>query len=259
VQSSSFKLGQCVSKLPILAPVQMTSLEQINTPEITEQLSRFEELGGVIDFKFFKVSGTRSDLEAHLLTAQRTLELLVQDNVDYFNKLAQSSGTNRDTYFKVSVDHILANTGTQISPEQFFGPYFNFKEARPILLGKTGKPLQGVTVFSDYYYYDNVENNENIVLVHHNNKDYAKQGYADAFLSPPHCFAGNMTNLEIGKLFLEFNQFLFDDINKITVYSWSTDCSNYFEAGKEWWGSFFWTVHNPIKDWYIGVAASTTD
>jgi len=238
---------------------QMTSVEQINTSDITEQLSRFDDLGGVIDFKLFKVSGTNSVLERHLLTAQRTLELLAQDNDNYFTKLAQSLGTNRDAYFKVSANHILADTGTQILPEQFFGPYFNFKEARPILLGKTGKPFQGVTAFIDYYYYDNVENNENIVIVHHNNNDYTTQGYTDAFLSPPHYFAGNMTNLEIGKLFLEFNQFLFDDINKITVYSWPTDCSNYFEAGKEWWGSFFWTVHNPIKDWYIGIAASTTD
>jgi len=237
----------------------MTSTEQINTSEITEGLSRFEDLGGVIDFKFFKISGANSDFEGHLLTAQRTLELLRQDNDDYFDKLAQSLGTNRDTYFKISVNPIMADTGIELTPEQFFGPYFNFKEGRPILLGKTGKSFQGVIAFIDYYYYDDFEKNESIVIVHHNNKEYTTQGYTDAFLSPPHYFGGNMTNHEIGKLFLEFNQFFFDDINKITVYSWPTDRSNYFESGKEWWGSFFWTVHNPIKDWYIGIAASTTD
>lgn len=237
----------------------MTSAEQIITSEITEKLSKLDELGGVLDYKFFKISGSNSDLEAHLLTAQRTLELLGEDNDKYFDHLAKSLGTDRNTYFKVSANHILADTGIQITPEQFFGPYLNFKEKRPILLGKTGKPSYGITVFSDYYNYDDVENKENSVTVHHSNTDYATQGYTDAFLSPPHYFARNLTNFEIGKLFLEFNQFFFDDINKITVYSWPTDCSNYFEAGKEWWGSFFWTVYNPVKDWYIGIAASTTD
>jgi hypothetical protein len=68
-----------------------------------------------------------------------------------------------------------------------------------------------------------------------------------------------MTNFDIGKFFLEFNEFLFDNINKLIIYSWQTNCSNYFDAGKEWWGSFFWTVYNPTKKWYIGIAASTTD
>ena len=237
----------------------MISAEQINTPDITESLSKFDNLGGIIDFKFFKILGANSDMEAHLLTAQRTLELLGKDNDEYFNRLAQSLGTDRDKYFKVSANQILMNTGTQITPEQFFGPYFNFKEERPILLGKTGRSLQGITVFSEYYNYDEVENKENIVIVHQNNISYKTQGYTDAFLSPPHYFAGNVSNFEIGKLFLEFNQFFFDDIHRVTVYSWATDCSNYFEAGKEWWGSFFWTVYNPVKDWYIGIAASTTD
>ena len=237
----------------------MTSIEQIITPEISQHLSKFDHLGGVLDFKFFKVSGTNTEFEAHLLTAQRTIELLAKDNDNYFDKLAQSSGTDRDIYFKISANNVLAETGTQISPEQFFGPYFNFQEERPILLGKTGKLSRGITVFSDYYNYDDIENQENIVIVHHNNNDHVTQGYTDAFLSPPHYFAGNMTNLEIGKLFLEYNRVFFDAITNITVYSWPTNCSNYFEAGKEWWGSYFWTVYNPIKDWYIGIVASTTD
>jgi len=52
---------------------------------------------------------------------------------------------------------------------------------------------------------------------------------------------------------------LFTDISQIEVYKWSTDSSNYFDEGKDWWGSFFWTVYNPCRDWYIGIIASTTD
>lgn len=237
----------------------MISVEHIVTAEITEIISKLDELGGVLDYKVFKISGSNSVPEAHLLTAQRTLELLGSDNDSYFDHLAESTGTDRNSYFKVSVNPILPDGGTPITPEQFFGPYFNFKEGRPILLGKSGASSDNFTVFSDYYHYDDVISQENIVTVHHNNLDYATQGYTDAFLNPPHFFAGDLTNVEIGELFLECNHFFFGDINKIAVYSWPTDCSNYFEAGKEWWGSFFWTVYNPVKDWYIGIAASTTD
>ena len=236
-------------------------IEQITTTGIKEYLSKFGDLGGVIDFKFFKVSGASSGLDEHLLAANQTLELLRQDNDNYFNKIAKSLNTNRDAYFKVTSKLILSDEAKLITPEDFFGPYFNFKEQRPILLGTTGRLFQNVTVFNDYYYYDEIEIPENIVSVKTNGKSkFATQGYADAFLKPPHYFGKKgMTNFDIGKIFLEFNQFLFDDISKIIVYSWQTDCSNYFDAGKEWWGSFFWTVYNPGRKWYIGIAASTTD
>jgi hypothetical protein len=239
----------------------MNSAEQITMPEVKEYLSKFDDLGGVIDFKFFKVSDASSDLEAHLQTANRTLELLGQDNDNYFNNVGRLLETNRDTYFKVVSRSILSDEATSITPEDFFGPYFNFKEQRPILLGTKGKPFQNVTVFNDYYYYDDVETPDNIVFVKTNdNSDFVTQGYTDAFLKPPYYFGKRgMTNLDKGHLFLKFNQFLFDDISEITVYSWPTDCSNYFNDGKEWWGSFFWTVFNPTKKWYIGIAASTTD
>jgi hypothetical protein len=180
---------------------------------------------------------------------------------DYFINLAQSRGTSKDDYFKVLNQPIPAHAGKQITPDQFFGPYFNFKEQRPILLGRTPKPYGGNTVFTDNYYYNDTESLENIVLVKKDdNLDFITQGYTDAFLNPPYSFGNNgMTNYDIGKYFLEFNDFLFTEINKIIVYSWDINFSNYFDDGKEWWGSFLWTVYNPGKDWYIGIAVSATD
>jgi hypothetical protein len=214
----------------------MISAEQIVSTDIAQRLSEFDKLGGVIDFKVFRIKGEGTQQNAHLVIAQRTLELLAVDNDNCFNELSNSLGTNRDIYFKVSTSVLSADDGKQIRPEVFFGRYFNFKEERAILLD---------TEFRGYYYYDNSE--------------YATDGYTDAFLNPPHKFGSNMTNFEVGKYFLDFNRFFFDDINKLVVYAWTTNCSNYFDAGKEFWGSFFWTVYNPAKDWYIGIAASTTD
>jgi hypothetical protein len=53
----------------------MGTINQITTTEIEEKLSRFESLGGVIEFKFFKLSEPTSEYDAHLLIAQQTLEL----------------------------------------------------------------------------------------------------------------------------------------------------------------------------------------
>ena len=40
---------------------------------------------------------------------------------------------------------------------------------------------------------------------------------------------------------------------------WGTDWSNYFDAGKEGWGTFFWTIRRPGSDFITVIGASTTD
>lgn len=239
----------------------MSSAQQVITTDIKEYLSKFKDFGGVIDFKIFNFINPTSELDAHLITANKALELLALDNDIYFEKVARDLGTTREDYFKITFNPILPNNSTPITAEQFFGPYFKFKEQRPILRGQTGKPFQDITVFNDHYYYDENETEANVVsVIISDNSDFVTQGYTDAFLKPPHSFGlRGMTNFELGQFFLAFNNLLFTDINEIVIYSWQTDCSNYFDAGKEWWGSFFWTVYNPAKNWYIAITASTTD
>jgi hypothetical protein len=65
----------------------MSLAEQITTTDIKKYLSKFDDLGGVIDFKFFKVFDSNSDLDAHLLTANRTLQLLGRGNDIFFDKV----------------------------------------------------------------------------------------------------------------------------------------------------------------------------
>jgi hypothetical protein len=241
--------------------LHLIEAEQIIRPDLIEILSKFNEMGGVADFILFRVHNAESNKESHLLTAQHTLERLAEDNDIYFNKLARASNTSRDDYFKVTSRPLTTDDGQRITLEEFFGPYFSVKDHRPILLGKTGKPFQNVRVFNEYFYYNEAEEPANVISVKRNEKsEYSTQGYADAFLSPPHSFGlKEMTNFEIGSFFLEFNRLFFDDVNRLTIYAWPTSCSNYFDAGQEWWGSFFWTVYNPLQDWYIGITASTTD
>lgn len=49
------------------------------------------------------------------------------------------------------------------------------------------------------------------------------------------------------------------DTNFLSIFSWSTDWSNYFDDGKEWWGEFCWTIYNCKENTFIFIAASTTD
>ena len=56
------------------------------------------------------------------------------------------------------------------------------------------------------------------------------------------------------------NSVLFPEgTDKLEVYEWSTDWSNYFDDGHEWWGAACWSVYDKRMDRYIVIMASTTD
>ena len=117
--------------------------------------------------------------------------------------------------------------------------------------------LSGRKLHNRYFYYDDKEVPEKAVAM--TEEDLKKETFAYAFFQPPYCFMITKSNFEKGNFFLDFCRLLFTDISQIEVYKWSTDSSNYFDEGKDWWGSFFWTVYNPCRDWYIGIIASETD
>lgn len=62
-----------------------------------------------------------------------------------------------------------------------------------------------------------------------------------------------------------------DDFNKINsilfpngaalleIYEWTTDWSNYFDDGHEWWGAACWSVYDRLLNRYVVIMASTTD
>ena len=46
---------------------------------------------------------------------------------------------------------------------------------------------------------------------------------------------------------------------ELEVFEWTTDWSNYFEDGYEWWGAACWSVYDKQMNRYIVIMASTTD
>lgn len=78
--------------------------------------------------------------------------------------------------------------------------------------------------------------------------------YRKAFLYPPH------KNNYTGKDFARINAALFPNgTDGLEVYEWSTDWSDYFDDGHEWWGTLCLTVYDKTLERFIVIMASATD
>lgn len=77
--------------------------------------------------------------------------------------------------------------------------------------------------------------------------------YWRAIMMPPH---GGCTEAEFARL----NAALFPQgTYGLTVFSWSTDWSDYFDDGHEWWGAACWSVYDAETERYVVIMASATD
>lgn len=43
------------------------------------------------------------------------------------------------------------------------------------------------------------------------------------------------------------------------VYRWNDDFSNYFDDGKEWWGTGLWSAYDKTTGVFVIIGASQTD
>lgn len=78
--------------------------------------------------------------------------------------------------------------------------------------------------------------------------------YWYAFLETPH-------KTGYGKdAFEKINTLLFPNgVESLEVYEWTTNWSNYFDDGHEWWGAACWSVYDRSLNRYVVIMASTTD
>ena len=91
--------------------------------------------------------------------------------------------------------------------------------------------------------------------------DYHNEGHGEsvpywyAFLEGPH-EAGRFDPAD----FVKVNQSLFPEgTEQLEVYEWTTDWSDYFDDGHEWWGASCWSVYDGKKNRYVVIFASATD
>ena len=60
--------------------------------------------------------------------------------------------------------------------------------------------------------------------------------------------------------FRKVNSALFPEgTDELEVYEWTTDWSNYFDDGHEWWGAACWSVYDKNMNRYVVIMASATD
>ena len=60
--------------------------------------------------------------------------------------------------------------------------------------------------------------------------------------------------------FRRVNGALFPEgVDALEVFEWTTDWSNHFDAGHEWWGAACWSVYDKHLDRFVVLFASATD
>lgn len=78
--------------------------------------------------------------------------------------------------------------------------------------------------------------------------------YRKAFLNPPHGCSYTKKDFEL------VNTLLFPKgTEELEVYQWTTDWSEYFDEGHEWWGALCYTVYDKALDRFAVILASATD
>ncbi len=78
--------------------------------------------------------------------------------------------------------------------------------------------------------------------------------YRKAFLCPPH--GNSYTDSDFDRV----NEVLFPcGTEWIEVYRWTTDWSDYFDEGNEWWGSLCLTIYDQTLERFVVIMASATD
>ncbi|MDO4880085.1 MAG: hypothetical protein Q3983_02290 [Capnocytophaga sp.] len=234
-------------------------MKPIEIPEFIDKYKIYEREGGVIDFRIFQLDTEQNDTpyQKHLAVAQQTLVSVADEVNTHLDRLAAKQKINRKELFTMDYDfRALKDSGKEISVADFMGWQYEEVSGRVKILNYNlvNPKTNGYDL---YFYYNEKEVIENALIIAQ--EDKGEIGFVYAFLDPPHSFMSGKTIFEKGKFFLDICELLFTDISEIEVYQWSIDSSNYFDEGKEWWGSFFWTVYNPYQDWYIGIMASTTD
>jgi hypothetical protein len=227
--------------------------------QIIDKIDEFDRLGGCIKFKVYEVENSSNSYHTHLEIAKRTLIDISNDWEDYIQKVLKKLQVGRNCFKQENYFDNLENSGIEISSRDFLGPQFDLSVNKPL--------IQGVKkLFNEYFYYDTEEEEKNSINFYErtkqftfNDTDGTSLSFCGAFLEAPYPLKIGKNIFDRGKYFLDFCNLIFSDITKISIYKWSVESSNFFDAGKEWWGSHFWTIYNPAKNIYIGAAASSTD
>jgi hypothetical protein len=191
-------------------------------PELARLLADFGRRGGVLDFVFLQSEKEMPPPEPHRAAALAGMAA-IDRRLETYAEATTSTQYPIEIFYRVTWDAARL-TGEQIPFETFWGS----DDATPTQTSQTSWTIPNV------------------------------DGYKTAFFLPPYPLRGS--EQEHQQLFASINAFLLGpNPNACEIFSWGTDWSNYFDAGKEWWGAFFWTLREPDADVFTVIGASSTD
>jgi len=201
-----------------------TRLREITPePELAVLLSTYQEYGGVLDYVFLETETEEPPEKLHRAAALAGMRA-IDRRLEQWAIHRASKDMPIDMFFRVRCDETKL-TGKSVSFSEFWGT--DDVERKPI--GKNAWSIPTV------------------------------DGYKTAFFHPPYNLYGGKAK-EHTKLFTDINSYVFGEIPEQTqFFSWSTDWSNYFDAGHEWWGAFFWTIWLASQRRFVVIGASSTD
>ena len=223
-------------------------MKLIEDKRILKTQEKFKGLGCEIELCVFNIpKDSCLDYKLHLEASTEGMKIFKYRYEDNWKKRNGDLDINK--YFNIKIFEEKTPKGEKISI--------------PIFLGK-GYDIKNRSI--DLYEYSNdIRINKNDI-----------NGLAYALLDPPHGLYitdpnekwspeyGKHEQLKLTELFHIFIKETFEinnleHTNHLEVYKWSNDWSNYFDAGKEWWGTFYWTILNKKRSEIIIIAASSTD
>ena len=192
-----------------------------NEPQLDQTLKLVDNMGCVLNYVPFRLDGA-PDARSH---RQRSLEAM--QSIAKFHENRAQTLSNRDfpieQFWRLSFDAAKLN-GEPIDAAQFWGN----DDALPTPTGESSFLIP------------------------------ERDGYKGTFFNPPYPL--RLSPKEQIELFERVNKQLWNgDLSDCSIYNWSTDWSNYFDGGHEWWGAFWWTVYSPQTQLLTVIGASATD
>ncbi len=240
----------------------MMNIVEIKNSEIDKRIEEHYQLGGALCISVYEIKENYrgempNEYEAHQLTARQAIE---KQHFHWNSGILKTLGKVNTSNIAVTDYATLDSSGKKLDLSEFLGPHYDLQKNKPIVRGQ----LDNGTLNS-YFYYDEQELIENKIDLEKIAQDFWKNrpdnlgGFVYALSEPPFNMRLGKEIKKRGEYILDFIDFFFGSLSEITAYSWSIDCSKIFDAGKEWWGSHFWTIYNKEKNFYVSIIASTTD
>ena len=224
----------------------MIHFEEKSYPEdIFEYLNYLRSIYCVVDIAVMHYTGSEN-VDEYAFSKGAALAGMDVFRQRYEKRFYKSNpDKNINDYFNIKING--EPSGEKISLETFLGPFYDFSTGSILpFQDSEQKPLK-------WLYGRGLEDG-----------DASIYGFVDALLNPPYGLRiEDRDRIKVVHFFLEY--FLKIDIENGTlneplfIVEWSKDWSNYFDPGKDWWGTFFWTIFLRYTREFVIVGASTTD